>query len=77
MLNGTQKNNDKIYKSPIKKLVTFFERSRDKWKAKYLDAKYKIKVLQNKVRYLEKRKSELNIKMKELEIELKQYKKKI
>ena len=35
MLDDTKKNNDKIYKSPIKKLVTFFERSRDKWKAKY------------------------------------------
>ncbi len=74
MLDDTKKNNDKIYKSPIKKLVTFFERSRDKWKAKYLDAKYKIKLLQNKVRYLEKRKSELNMKVKELEKELEQYK---
>ncbi len=61
---------DKPYKSPTKKLLKFFERSRNGWKAKCQEAKYKVKLLQNKVRYLEKRKAELKDRVKELEREL-------
>ena len=57
----------KNYKSPIGKLTKFFEKSRDKWKSKYLDAKYAIKLLKNQVQYLEKRKAELKLRVKELE----------
>ena len=32
----------KQYRTPIKKLVKFFEQSRDKWKAKCLEAKQRI-----------------------------------
>ena len=28
---------EKTYKSPLKKLVKFFEKSRDKWKNKYFE----------------------------------------
>lgn len=63
---------DNTYKSPMKKLVTFFERSRNKWKTKCQEAKYQVKLLQNKVRYLEKRKVELNKRVKELKKELRQ-----
>lgn len=57
----------KNYKSPIGKLIKFFEKSRNKWKSKYLDAKYAIKLLKNQVQYLEKRKAELKLRVKELE----------
>ena len=63
---------DKAYKSPMKKLVIFFEHSRNNWKTKCQGAKYQVKLLQNKVRYLEKRKVELNKRVKELEKELRQ-----
>ncbi|MGB5159153.1 MAG: hypothetical protein WBN77_17145 [Desulfobacterales bacterium] len=68
MLDNEQKSvAKKNYKSPIGKLTKFFEKSRDKWKSKYLDAKYVIKLLRNQVQYLEKRKAELKLRVKELE----------
>ena len=45
---------DTVYKSPIKKLARFFEKSRDQWKAKYSEAKITIVYLKNRVRSLEK-----------------------
>ena len=39
----------KQYRSPTKKLMRFFERSRDKWKKKCLDAKQRVKSLHTKV----------------------------
>jgi len=41
------------YKSPIKKLVKFFEKSRDKWKGKYMISKIKTKELEHKISLLE------------------------
>lgn len=37
------------YKSPVRKLVNFFEKSRDNWKEKYLINKKENKKLKNKV----------------------------
>ena len=37
------------YKSPIRKLVNFFEKSRDNWKEKYQRNKKENKKLKNKV----------------------------
>ncbi|SKA28975.1 hypothetical protein SAMN02745446_03810, partial [Desulfococcus multivorans DSM 2059] len=54
MLDGKGKPDDSGYKSPIRKLAKFFENSRDSWKSKCQEAKYKVKMLQNKLRYLEK-----------------------
>ena len=76
MLGFNQSSEDKKYKSPSRKLVKFFEKSRDNWKAKYQDLKYKMKLMQNKIRYLEKRKTHLNQRIKELQQELDQYRKK-
>ncbi len=45
---------DKVYKSPIKKLARFFEKSRDQWKATYSEAKTTIVYLRNRVHSLEK-----------------------
>ena len=55
------------YKSPARKLVVFFEKSRDKWKAKYQEIKITVKRLQNRIRFLETSKAQLKIKIKELE----------
>jgi len=41
-------------KSPIKKLVGFFRRSRDKWKAKYFVKRDESILLANKVRAIQK-----------------------
>jgi len=76
MLDKNWKSEDKSYKSPARKLIRFFEESRDQWKAKCLNAKYQIKLLSNKIRYLEKRKSDLTKKVKELERELEELQKK-
>ena len=47
------------YKSPRRKLLRFFEKSRDQWKDKCLEAKAAVKRLQNRVRFLEKSKDRL------------------
>lgn len=64
----------KQYKSPRRKLVRFFEKSRDQWKAKCKNAKGTIKRLQNRIRYLEKSKDEWKRKAIKLENELAQMK---
>ena len=61
---------EKIYKSPTRKLVRFFHRSRDQWKAKCLEAKATAKGLKHRIRYLEQSKLEWKTKAKELEKEL-------
>jgi len=60
----------KTYKSPIRKLVRFFEKSRDQWKAKCLEAKATAKGLNHRIRYLEQSKVEWKTRAKELEKEL-------
>jgi chromosome segregation ATPase len=67
MENATQ---GKIYKSPIKKLVRFFEKSRDEWKAKHQKAKANAKRLSNRIRFLEKSKMQWKNRVKELEQEV-------
>ena len=61
---------EKTYKSPIRKLVRFFEKSRDQWKGKCLEAKATAKGLKHRIRYLEQSKLEWKTKAKELEKEL-------
>lgn len=59
----------KTYKSPVRKLSRFFEKSRDRWKAKYQQAKSRVKRLQNRVRFLEKRKEQWKGRVQTLEQE--------
>ena len=47
------------YKSPLKKLVKFFEESRNKWKAKAQESKQKVKLQGNRIRFLEESKLKL------------------
>ena len=42
------------FKSPTRKLVRFFQRSRDGWKRKYMEIKRERKKLTNQVRAVEK-----------------------
>ena len=42
-----------LYKSPLRKLVQFFEKSRDSWKAKSLANKKENRQLKKKLRTLE------------------------
>lgn len=58
------------YKSPRHKLIRFFEKSRNQWKAKCLNAKAVVKRLQNRIRFLEKSKDRLKHRVSELEAEL-------
>jgi chromosome segregation ATPase len=58
------------YKSPIRKLVAFFERSRDGWKAKCLEFRYKTKKLKQRVGYLTEKNKELKQRVRGLEREL-------
>ena len=43
-----------VFKSPLSKLVSFFRKSRDKWKAKCQTAKQENKLLANQTRAVEK-----------------------
>lgn len=47
------------YLSPLKKLISFFKDSRDKWKAKCKLAKRENKILKNHLAYLKQRNKEL------------------
>jgi uncharacterized protein YlxW (UPF0749 family) len=60
------------FKSPARKLVQFFEKSRNRWKAKYQQSKTTVKRLENNNRYLKKRNRQLKDKVKALESELNQ-----
>ncbi len=72
MPENAKKSERKIFQSPRRKLITFFEKSRDKWKNKCKGAKYENKLLKNRNRYLEKRKKQLIQKVKELKTQLAQ-----
>jgi len=60
------------YKSPQRKLVLFFAKSRDTWKTKCLEAKTAVKRLKNTVRFLESSKEHWKSRVKALERELAQ-----
>lgn len=69
-----QKSLDTKYKSPKWKLIKFFENSRDKWKQKAKDAKYQVKLLRKKIKYLEQNKIKYKEHSKNLEMRLQQMK---
>jgi hypothetical protein len=61
---------DSPYKSPQRKLVRFFARSRDQWKEKCLAAKAVGKGLKHRMRFLERSKDHWKRRVHELEGEL-------
>ncbi len=68
---GETMKKSKKYKSPQRKLVIFFEKSRDNWKVKCREAKIMIKRLKNRVRFLEHSKENWKSKAKEFESKVK------
>ena len=58
------------YRSPQRKLVQFFEKSRNQWKAKCFDAKTTVKGLKNRMRFLERSKQHWKSEVKALREEL-------
>ena len=62
----------KRFKSPLRKLVYFFEQSRNRWKSKYKHSKSNVKRLVNKNRYLQRRNTQLKERVNDLESELNQ-----
>jgi chromosome segregation ATPase len=77
---GVESGSD--WKSPLRKLVRFFQRSRNRWKAKYAAKKQECKRLGNQVRAVEKSRAkwrqdaeQLQQQVRELQQELEQYKK--
>ena len=48
---------EKTYKSPLRKLVKFFEKSRDNWRNKYFEKKKELKRATNRIYDLELRKN--------------------
>lgn len=64
-----------FFKSPAKKLVTVFKKSRDNWKGKYMKLKYRAKLLSDQVRYWKEQNAKLKLRIKEFEKELKKTRK--
>jgi len=60
---------DLPYSSPPRKLLRFFLKSRDQWKAKCQRSKARVKRLENRVRFLEKSKAEWKARAQTLEAE--------
>ena len=60
------------YRSPIRKLMKFFEQSRDKWKEKCLEAKRRIKLLHTKVADLKASRGRWKKEAKQLRVEVAQ-----
>jgi chromosome segregation ATPase len=61
---------EKTYSSPQRKLVKFFERSRNQWKAKAGAAKTVLKRLETRVRRLERSKADSHHQMVTLQTQV-------
>ena len=59
-----------FYKSPIKKLLAFFKKSRDQWKSKCLIAKKELKLANKNVKNLRESKKKLQYEIKDLKLKL-------
>ncbi len=60
----------KEYRSPPRKLIRFFAKSRDQWKQKCQSAKATVKRLENRVRYLEQSKAQWKARARSQEAEV-------
>lgn len=54
VMSSPLENDTREFRSPQRKLVRFFERSRNNWKRKCMEAKQRCKLLANQVRAVEK-----------------------
>jgi chromosome segregation ATPase len=62
----------KEYRSSPRKLARFFEQSRDNWKAKCGEAKYRVKLLHTKVADLQKSRHRWKRETRQLESEVRE-----
>lgn len=62
----------KQYRSPVKKLMRYFEQSRNKWKERCLEAKQRIKLLHTKVADLQASRERWKEEAKQLRVEVAQ-----
>lgn len=58
------------FKSPLAKLVKFFRKSRDRWKTKYMQSKYRAKLLSDQLRYWKEKSTDLKRRIEKLEEQL-------
>ena len=65
----------KLFKTPVRKLLRFFEKSRDGWKSKCQEAKRQCKKLQNQTRAVEKSREHWKERARQYERELRDLKK--
>lgn len=70
-----EREEGKEYRSPLRKLASFFEKSRDQWKSKCQEAKYEAKKLKHVVRYHKESKEELKGRIAGLEAQVRELKK--
>ena len=61
---------NKTYKSPVRALARFFEKSRNLWKSKYRQSQANVKRLSNRIRFLEISKEQWKNRVQELDIEV-------
>ncbi len=71
---GTSEDVKRAYKSPQRKLVIFFEKSRNQWKAKCREAKILVRRFKNRARWLEQSRDRWKHRAQAVEAELKQLK---
>lgn len=57
---------EEVFKSPIKKLIQFFEKSRDKWKKRAKKAIKEVRANKKRIQFLETSKNSLKNKVHEL-----------
>lgn len=50
----SREGTERVLRSPVRKLMQFFESSRDKWKAKYSNLRKEYRLADNKVRAVTK-----------------------
>lgn len=60
------------YRSPMRKLVRFFEKSRDNWKRKCQESKKQIKLVNNQARAVEKSREQWRQRAEQLSEQLQQ-----
>lgn len=58
------------YKSPLRKLVKHFKKSRDKWKERALESSNNIIRYKNRIKFLESSKSKVKSELKTLKAKL-------
>jgi len=71
MATGCESGIDR-FRSPMRKLVRFFEKSRDNWKRKCQQAKERIKLMGNQLRAVEKSREQWRLRAERLQQQVRQ-----